>query len=143
MTPMAMLDIGPTNPLAGVIATRPHTAPVAVARALGRPFCIQLRTIQVRAAAPAAVFVVTNVPTASGEAPRALPALKPNQPNQRSPAPNRVNGILLASVASPFLKPSRFPTTMAAASATKPELTWTTVPPATSRAPSLCSQPSG
>src|SRR5947207_1830407 len=138
-----MLDRGPTKPLAGVITTSPHTAPVAVARALGRPFCSQLSAIQVRAAAAAAVLVVTNALTARGEAAKALPALKPNQPNQSRAAPRMVSGTLLASVASPFLKPIRFPTIMAAARAANPELAWTTVPPAKSSAPSLCSHPSG
>ena len=83
MIPMAMLDIGPTKPLAGVMATRPHTAPVAVATALGFLFSAQLKISQTRAAAAAAVLVTTKALTASGEAARALPALKPNQPNQR------------------------------------------------------------
>src|SRR5215813_652789 len=124
-----MLERGPTKPLAGVMATSPHTAPVAVARALGRPFCSQLSAIQVRAAAAAAVLVTTNALTARGLAATALPALKPNQPNQRRAAPRMVKGTLLASVASPFSNPILFPTTIAAASAANPELAWTTVPP--------------
>src|SRR2546421_5746356 len=140
---MAMLERGPTNPLAGVIATNPHTAPVTVARALGGPFCSQLSAIQVSAAAAAAVLMTTKALTARGEAARALPALKPNQPNQSRAAPRIVSGTLLASVASPFLKPILFPTTMAAASAANPELAWTTVPPAKSSAPSLWSHPAG
>ena len=95
--PIAMLAIGPTNPLAGVMATNPHTAPVAVAIALGFLFSAQLRIIHVSADAAAAVFVATKALTARGDAVKALPALKPNQPNQSSAAPSNTSGTLLAS----------------------------------------------
>src|ERR1051326_6899118 len=92
---MAMLAIGPTKPLAGVMATSPMTAPVAVAIALGFLFSAQLNTIQVNAQAAAAVFVTTNALAASGPADRALPALNPNQPNHSRAAPSRTKGTLL------------------------------------------------
>src|SRR5579885_1753117 len=126
MSPIAMLATGPTKPLAGVIATRPHTAPVAVAIALGFLFSAQLRVIQVRAAAAAAVLVVTKALRESGDAARALPALKPNQPNQRSAAPRSTNGTLFASINWPCLWSTLRPMTSAAARPAKPALIWTT-----------------
>src|SRR5581483_4543629 len=122
MTPMAILATGPTKPLAGVIATRPQTAPVAVAIALGFLCSAQLRAIQVRAQAAAAVLVTTKAFTARAEALRALPALKPNQPNQSSAAPSKTKGTLLEAMASPSLKLRRFPMTIAAANPAKPAL---------------------
>ena len=49
----------------------------------------------------------------------ALPALKPNHPNQSKPVPSKTYGILCGLKLSSF--PLRFPTTIAATSAEKPE----------------------
>ncbi len=49
---------------------------------------------QVSPAAAVAMWVVTKAFAASSFAPRALPALKPNQPNQRGAPPSTVNGRL-------------------------------------------------
>ena len=73
---------------------------------------------------------------ASEPADKALPALKPNQPNQSMPAPRSTSGMLCGRILSD-LKPSRFPSTSARAKAAAPELISTTVPPAKSRAPNL------
>jgi hypothetical protein len=70
----------------------------------------------------------------------ALPALNPNQPTQSSAAPVTVKGRLCGAIYS-VGKPRRFPTTRAHTSAEAPELICTTVPPAKSRAPMVCSQP--
>ena len=70
----------------------------------------------------------------------ALPALNPNQPNHRSPAPSSVNGTLCGMSDGDGYS-CRFPTTIAATSAATPALTCTTVPPAKSSAPILASQP--
>src|SRR5438477_4288518 len=102
MMPMAILATGPTKPLAGVIATSPATAPVAVAVALGFLCCAQLNIIHVRAAAAAAVLVTTKALAANGLAANALPALKPNQPNHKRAAPSRIKGTLFAVVGSPW-----------------------------------------
>ena len=80
---------------------------------------------------------------AGGEAARrstAEPALKPNQPNHRSPAPRTVIGTSCGSMLSPF--GGALPIIRATTRADTPELMWTTVPPAKSSAPSLNSQPS-
>ena len=121
------------------MATSPTTAPVTVPSSVGRR-CIQLIIIQVKAAAAAAVLVATKALEARPPEVRALPALKPNQPNQSSPAPRATKGILLGSMES-WGKPRRFPSSRARARAETPALMWTTEPPAKSRAPSLASQP--
>src|SRR5512132_2133180 len=77
-----------TKPDAGVIATRPATAPAAAPRTLGAPLCSHETVIQVSAAIDAAVLVTTKAFAASPPEASALPALKPNQPNQRSDAPS-------------------------------------------------------
>src|SRR5580698_4540713 len=92
MIPIAIEAIGPTKPEAGVIATNPATAPIAAAIADGFRCSAHESATQVRAAAAVAVFVTTNALAASGPAVSAEPALKPNQPNQRSAAPRITNG---------------------------------------------------
>src|SRR2546428_13767183 len=81
-----------TKPEAGVIATKPATAPAAAPITLGCFLCHQLTVIQVRAAIAAAVLVTTKALGASPPAPRARPALKPNHPNQSRAAPRTVIG---------------------------------------------------
>src|SRR5512143_455975 len=88
--PIMMEGIGVTNPDAGVIATRPATAPEAAPRTVGLPLCIHSTTIQPMAAAAVARCVTTNALVDSEPEATALPALNPNQPNQRSAAPRSV-----------------------------------------------------
>src|SRR5207245_8926845 len=76
-----------TKPEAGVMATRPATAPAAAPTTLGCFLSHQLTVIQVRAAMAVAVLVTTKALVASAPAPSALPALTPNQPNQSRAAP--------------------------------------------------------
>src|SRR5437764_967655 len=141
MRPIAILERGLTNPLAGVIDTSPAIAPVTVIRVFGFLVSVQWRHIQTSAAAAAEIFVHTKAFTAIVLLATALPELKPNQPNQSSPAPRRAMGTLFASRGLPFTKSSLFPITMAAASAENPALVCTTDPPAKSRT-RLCSHPS-
>ena len=68
---------------------------------------------------------------ASGLAESALPALKPNQPVQSRPAPVRHSGRLWGAIDC-FPKPLRLPTMIAATSAERPLVMWTTSPPAKS-----------
>src|SRR5205085_5523124 len=93
-------------------------------------------------AAAAAVLVVMKAVAAVALAPRAEPALKPNQPNQRMPVPISVHGRAWGGMAS-LGQPFRLPITRMRTSAAIPALMWTTVPPAKSRAPRLNSQPWG
>src|SRR5437763_14968056 len=91
-----------TKPAAGVIATRPATAPAAAPSTLGAPLCSHDTVIQVSAAIAAAVFVTTNALAARPPAVIALPALKPNQPNQSRDAPWTV---MVASCGSSASRP--------------------------------------
>src|SRR5438132_7437202 len=79
-----------TYPDAGVIATRPATAPAAAPSTLGAPLCSHETVIHVSAAIAAAVLVTTNAFAARPPAVIALPALNPNQPDQRSDAAGTV-----------------------------------------------------
>ena len=116
--PIIKADNGLTNPEAGVIATRPTTAPVARPKTLGR-LCTQLIIIQVKAAEAAAVFVTTTAEVANHPEVKADPPLKPNQPNHNRNAPNTVNGIFAGSIgALPY--PLLFPITIATAKADIP-----------------------
>src|SRR5438552_19079675 len=94
MAPMTIEDIGPTNPEAGVMATRPATAPEAAPSTVGLPRFAHSENIQLSAAAAAAVLVARNALAASPLASSALPALNPNQPNQSRAAPVTVMGRL-------------------------------------------------
>src|SRR5262245_3681590 len=91
---MGIAETTGTKPAAGVIATRPATAPVTAPRAVGFPWRHASRPIQASAAAAAAVFVDANAIAASPFAASALPALKPNQPNHSRPAPMKVKSTL-------------------------------------------------
>jgi hypothetical protein len=91
-------------------------------------------------AAPAAVFVTRSAFAARPFAESAEPALKPNQPNQRRPAPRTVIGMSCGSIRSPLT--TRRPMTRATMRADTPDEAWTTVPPAKSSAPRPNSQPS-
>ena len=81
-----------------------------------------------------------NASAAEALAPRALPALNPNQPNQSSPAPSSVKGTLCGRMAW-RAKSLRGASTSAATRAAAAALTCTTVPPAKSRAPKRDSHP--
>ena len=59
--------------------------------------------------------------------------MKPNQPNQSSPAPSSTNGMLWPRMFS-FGQPLRLPSTSAIARPAAPALMCTTVPPAKSSA---------
>src|SRR5882762_7048952 len=132
--PMTNAPGMPTLPAAGVIATRPATAPDAAPTMLGLPLKNHSPNIQERTAQAVARKVFMNASAAKPLASSAEPALKPNQPTQRSAAPTMVMVTLCGDMAS-FPKPTRFPTRYAPTSPATPELMCTTVPPAKSRAP--------
>src|ERR1700747_2269671 len=88
---MMMADIGWTKPAAGVMATRPATAPEMPPSALGLPCRIHSPTIHPIAAYAAARWVVTNALVASGPEESAEPALNPNQPTHRRQAPMKLS----------------------------------------------------
>src|SRR6478609_5267019 len=138
--PISSAPPGVTKPDAGVIATSPATAPAAAPETLTFLVRRYEAPTQVRVAAAAAVFVTMNALAARPPAVSAEPALKPNQPNHRRPAPRTVIGMSCGSIRSPLM--TRRPISRATIRADRPDDAWTTVPPAKSSAPSLYSQPS-
>src|SRR4051812_5646539 len=94
MVPINKLEGTVTNPAAGVIATSPTTAPIQNPSAEGFLPRTTSKSTQHNPAAAEAVFVVANADAARGPAPKALPALNPNQPNHNRPVPKRTNGML-------------------------------------------------
>src|SRR5580765_2944800 len=135
-TPIAIAPMGETLPHAGVIATRPATAAVAPPSAVGLPRWRTSKNAHATTAADAAVLVFMKANAASGLALSALPALKPNQPVHRSPAPMRQRGRLCGGMGS-RPKPCRLPRNSAAMIAENPLDMCTTRPPAKSIAPDL------
>src|SRR5579863_2084704 len=94
MRPMTMAGIGLTNPAAGVIATRPATAPEMAPKVLGFPLLLHSARVQPAAAVAAAKCVATKALDARLPDDSALPALKPNQPTQSRQAPIKLNTTL-------------------------------------------------
>src|SRR6185436_6002019 len=86
-TPIKMLWGIATKPAAGVMATRPTTAPIQKPITDGFLPRNTSNNIQDNPADAAAVFVVANAETDKALAAPAEPALKPNQPNQSKPVP--------------------------------------------------------
>src|SRR3569833_414519 len=87
MRPIQRALIGVTKPDAGVMATRPATAPDIAPRAEGLPLRIHSAALQPSAAAAAPKWVATKAEVARVPAASAEPALKPNQPTQSRQAP--------------------------------------------------------
>src|ERR1700736_5049317 len=121
-TPIQNEPIGPTKPEAGVMATRPATAPEQMPTTVGLPFKIHSTIIQVKAAVAVAVWVTSMAMPACRPAVTAGPALNPNQPSQRSEAPIKVITMLGGGPGS-----ARLPSISAAIRPAVPELTCTTV----------------
>src|SRR5438874_11697227 len=140
-TPVQIAPIGPTLPHAGVMATRPATTAVAPPSAVGLPRWTHSINAHVTTAVEAAVPVLRKASVASGLALSALPALKPNHPVHRRPAPIKQSGRLCGGIGS-FPKLWRLPRKRAATMAEKPLDMWATRPPAKSIAPAFKIQPS-
>src|SRR6185503_20479733 len=107
--PMMIADIGDTNPVAGVMATSPATAPDAAPTVEGLPVCPHEIKAQVTAAIPVAIWVATNALVAFVAAAAAEPALKPNQPVHSNAAPSTTSEMLCGSIGTlpyPSLRPS-------------------------------------
>src|SRR5207244_2210515 len=92
--PMRSAPQGSTKPDAGVMVAKPATAPVAAPIVVARPWRRRSAIIQASIAAAAPNCVLTNALEASPLAAKALPALKPNHPNHRIPAPRITSGTL-------------------------------------------------
>src|SRR5262249_40888203 len=89
-TPIHKAPTGPTKPEAGVMATRPATAPEMMPRTLGFLCTSHSANIQASAAAAVAICVTAMAIPARVPADTAEPALKPNQPTHRREAPIRL-----------------------------------------------------
>src|SRR6202035_1724437 len=126
-TPIQNEPSGPTKPEAGVMATRPATAPEQMPITVGLPFKNHSTNIQVKPAVAVAVWVTSMAMPACRPAVTAEPALKPNQPTHSKEAPIRVSTMLWAGPVS-----LRLPSISAHIRPAVPELTCTTVPPAKS-----------
>src|SRR5580698_2852163 len=98
--PMITAGVGPTKPEAGVMATRPATAPEAMPSTLGLPRLTHSAHIQANAAAAVAIWVANIAIPARPSAAPAEPALKPNQPTHNNEAPIRVKVRLCGAMAS-------------------------------------------
>src|SRR5260221_13180457 len=85
--PMHSEPTGPTKPDAGVMATRPATAPVHMPTTVGLPRIIHSTNIHVNAAVAVAMCVTVMAMPACIPALTAEPALKPNQPTQKHETP--------------------------------------------------------
>src|SRR5690242_19526529 len=125
-----------TYPAAGVMATRPATAPDAAPSVVGLPSRICSTTSQPSTAVHVASIVLVNATPARSPAVRAEPALNPNQPNHSRLAPSSTCGTLCGRIGS-LGQPRRLPSTIARARPAAPALMCTAVPPAKSSAPSL------
>src|SRR5437773_9614686 len=122
-----------TKPQAGVITTRPATAPEQKPRTLGLPRVIHSANGQTNDATAVASVVVVKALAATASAATALPALKPYQPTQSMPVPTIQRTMLCGCIGS-LPNPSRLPRIRHKIKADHPEDICTTVPPAKSMA---------
>src|SRR3954447_20104189 len=99
--PITSAPPGATKPEAGVIATRPATAPDTMPSTLGLPLVIHSQDIHDNAAAAVANWVTSMAMPARPFEATADPALKPNQPTQSSEAPTMVSTKLCGVKTSP------------------------------------------
>src|SRR5215469_12038235 len=92
--------MGFTKPAAGVMATKPATAPEIAPSALGLPLRAHSAPAHPTTAAAAAKCVATNALVARLPAANALPALNPNQPTHNRHAPTKLSTTLWGGMAS-------------------------------------------
>src|SRR5678815_1966157 len=86
-TPMMTAPFADTNPEAGVMTTRPATAPEQKPRTVGLPRVTHSSAGQTTEATAVARVVAMNALAAIPSAATALPALNPYQPTQSIPVP--------------------------------------------------------
>src|SRR4030095_1946853 len=130
---MMIAPVGLTYPHAGVITTRPPTAPEQNPSTLGLPRRAYSSIAQVNEATAVASVVVVKALAAFPSGASALPALTPSQPTQSKPVPTMQSTMLWGAITS-FLNPIRCPRRMQRTTADQPEDMCTTVPPAKSMA---------
>src|SRR5512143_3886053 len=120
-----------TKPHAGVMTTKPATAPEQKPRMLGLPRKMYSAMAQVKEATAVASVVVVNAFAAMPSAATALPALNPYHPTHNMPVPTMQRTRLCGGIGS-FPKPRRLPRIKHRISADQPDDICTTVPPAKS-----------
>src|SRR5438876_2187181 len=131
--PMITAPVEFTKPQAGVMTTKPATAPEQKPRTLGLPLASHSAMGQTNDAIAVASVVVVNALAAIPSAATALPALNPYHPTQSMPVPIMQSTMLCGAMFS-LPKPSRLPRIRQRTSADQPEVICTTVPPAKSMA---------
>src|SRR6266404_158010 len=103
-----MAPFGVTKPHAGVITTKPATAPEQKPRTLGLPRVIHSAIGHTKEATAVASVVVVNALAAITSAATALPALNPYPPAQSIPVPTMQSTMLCGGIGS-RPNPRRFP----------------------------------
>src|SRR5882762_7307121 len=94
ITPMIMPPSGVTKPQAGVMTTRPATAPEQKPTTVALPLRKYSIVGQTNEAMAVASVVVVKALEETTSAAQALPALKPYQPTQSREAPMKVSTVL-------------------------------------------------
>src|SRR5881392_386238 len=97
---MITAPVALTKPVAGVITTRPATAPEQKPRTVGLPRVTHSSSGQTQQAIAVAIVVVMNALAATPSAATALPALKPYQPTQSMPVPTMQRTMLCGGMGS-------------------------------------------
>src|SRR5256712_5215895 len=128
---MATAPLGVTKPQAGVMTTKPATAPEQKPSILGLPRTIHSAMGHTKDATAVARVVVVKALAAMTSAPTALPALNPYQPTHNMPVPTMHSTMLCGGIGS-LPKPSRLPSIKHKINALHPLDMCTTVPPAKS-----------
>src|SRR5690348_6497571 len=106
--PIITAPVTSTNPQAGVITTRPATAPEQKPSTLGLPRRAYSAIAQAKEPTAVAIVVVMNALAATTSAPTADPALKPYQPTHNIPVPTMHRTILWGGIGC-LPKPRRLP----------------------------------
>ena len=138
--PIISPEIGLTKPDAGVTVASPAIEPVTTPKTVGLPLRIHSKNAQVKPAHAAAAFVVTKALMAKPLAAKALPALKPNHPNQSNDVPKTTKGKLCGA-GTLWSRFFLLPMIKVTANAAIPADVCTTIPPAKSSTPKLRSHP--
>src|SRR5881227_2821171 len=124
--PIMTAPLAVTKPHAGVITTRPATAPEQKPRMLGLPRVIHSIIGQTKQATAVASVVVVKALAATPSAATAEPALKPYQPTQSMPVPIMQSTRLCGGIGV-LPKPRRGPMIRQRISADQPDDMCTTV----------------
>src|SRR5688572_29640076 len=118
--PMIIEPVVSTKPHAGVMQTKPATAPEQKPRMLGLPFRTYSAIAHTNDAVAVANVVVVNAFAATPSAAAALPALNPYQPTHSMPVPTIQSTMLCGGIGC-LPKPSRLPRSMQRISADQPD----------------------